>query len=277
MKGLYRAPAATLMLAGLLVLACQPEPQPQQQTKSYSLVFDPSQSDPTAVRIAEEVSRAVGAEKLAQVKQLSFHYTVQSDTGTIVDWSHDWDRQTNRYRLAGRLGEDQIVAYFNLNSQQEGVVFTNGRRAGVEEMHSLLGMAYSRFINDTYWLLCPFKLMDPGARLHYEGTQEVEGVTYQVLRLSFIERVGLTPDNVYRIYVDPGTHLIRRWEYMPVEGATPVAAAWENWQDFGELKLATERKMAGSTRRIVFTGIVAATEIDSTIFEVPSPVGAGQR
>ncbi|MDZ7265749.1 MAG: hypothetical protein ONB48_00250 [candidate division KSB1 bacterium] len=277
MKGFCRTPTAVLMLASLLLPACQPEPRPEQPNKSYALAFDPSQSDSAAVRIAREISRAVGSEKLAQVKQLSFHYTVQSDTGIIVDWSHDWDRQTNRYRLAGRLGQDQIVVYFNLNSQQEGAVFTNGRRAGVEEAHSLLGMAYSRFINDTYWLLCPFKLMDPGARLQYEGTQEVQGVRYEVLRLSFIERVGLTPDNVYRLFIDPATYLLRRWEYMPVAGATPVAAVWENWQDFGEFKLATERKMEGSNRRIVFTNIMAAAEVDSTIFEVPSQIGAGQR
>lgn len=275
MKGFWGR-ARLLAVAGILTLACHSEPVPEVTPDSYALRFDSTQSDTTAIRLAEQAMQALGGpEAFATINYFSFHYVVQSDTGKIVDWKHDWDRAANRYRLEGRLGNDHLLAYFNLNSQQEGKVFLNGKPAGVDETHSLLGMAYTRFINDTYWLLMPFKLKDPGAKLEYQGMRESEGAAYEVLKLSFIERVGLTPDNVYHIFVDPNSHLIKRWEYFSTRGATPIAAQWNNWQSFGNIKLATERILAGGNRKIVFTDIIAATQIDSSVFAPPAQISAG--
>lgn len=275
MKG-FLGMAARLALAGLSMMACESEPVPQTPSEFYALRFDPSLSDSIALRLAEQTTQALGGdEAFARITYLSFHYVVHSDTGKVVDWRHDWNRTTNDYRLEGRLSSDHIVAYFNLNSQQNGQVFLNGKPAGIDEAHSLLGMAYTRFINDTYWLLMPFKLKDAGAKLEYRGMKESEGVAYEVLKLSFVERVGLTPENSYHIYVDPNSHLIKRWEYFQTNDAPPIAAEWENWQNFGEIKLATERILAGVNRKIVFTDIIAATRVDSSIFEVPSQISAG--
>lgn len=275
MKG-FLGWAALLAFAGLFTLACDSEQAPESAPDAYALRFDASQSDSTAIRIAGQVMQALGGpQAFATINYFSFHYVVQSDTGKIVDWRHDWDRAANRYRLEGRLGNDHLLAYFNLNSQQDGKVFVNGKSAGIDDTHSLLGMAYTRFINDTYWLLMPFKLKDPGAKLEYQGVQESEGATYDVLKLSFIERVGLTPGNVYHIFVDPASHLIKRWEYFSTSGAAPIAAQWENWQSFGNIKLATERTLAGGNRKIVFTDIIAATQIDSSVFIPPSEISAG--
>lgn len=275
MKGFWGR-AALLAFAGLFTWACDSEPVQESTSEAYALRFDASQSDSTAIRIAEQAMQALGGpEAFATINYFSFRYVVQSDTGKIVDWRHDWDRAAHRYRLEGSLGNDHLLAYFNLNSQQDGKVFVNGKPAGVDETHSLLGMAYTRFINDTYWLFMPFKLKDPGTKLEYQGVRESEGATYDVLKLSFIERVGLTPDNVYHIFVDPASHLIKRWEYFSTSGAAPIAAQWNNWQSFGNIKLATERVLAGGNRKIVFTDIIAAAQVDSSVFASPAQISAG--
>ncbi|MFN2412818.1 MAG: DinB family protein, partial [Pyrinomonadaceae bacterium] len=36
--------------------------------------------------------------------------------------------------------------------------------------------AYARWVNDSYWLLGPLKVLDPGVKLTYEGSKESEGV-----------------------------------------------------------------------------------------------------
>jgi hypothetical protein len=139
-----------------------------------------------------------------------------------------------------------------------------------QEKIQLLRRAYGRYINDTYWLLMPFKLKDPGAVLKYEGIQKINEVTYDVLRLSFADSVGLTPRNIYRIFVDQPTRLVHRWEYFEKEGVEPSPAWWEKWRVHGGIKLAEERVFENTNRKLLFTDIVVSREVNEEIFESPS-------
>ncbi len=76
-----------------------------------------------------------------------------------------------------------------------------------------------------------------------------------MLRVSF-EHVGLTPGGMYDLYIDPKSHLIRRWDYMPTP-AEKTTGTWEGYKDFKGLKLATEHKMGA--RRIYFTDVSVQT------------------
>ena len=49
--------------------------------------------------------------------------------------------------------------------------------------------AYARWVNDSYWLLCPLKLRDRGLKVTSEGTKKMDGAPREVLRLEF-DRVG---------------------------------------------------------------------------------------
>ncbi|NUO81459.1 hypothetical protein HUU05_15385 [candidate division KSB1 bacterium] len=240
------------------------------------LAFDAAQSDSAAVALADRVLAAVGEkENLDAVRYLSFRFVIKSDTGTIADWRHDWDRVQHRYRLAGTLASgEQALVFLNLNTQ-DGHAFLNGNPAPEDDLQNLLAMAYSRFTSDTYWLLLPFKLKDPGARLEYLGTQQAGAASFEVIRLSFIDDVGLTPENAYNIFIDPGSHEIRRWEYFEHPEARPLIAWWENWQSFGALKFALQRRLEESDRIISFEDLVVSSEVDANIFTVPAPTQAG--
>jgi hypothetical protein len=72
-----------------------------------------------------------------------------------------------------------------------------------------------------------------------------------VIQLKFA-RVGLTPDDVYNLYIDRATHLVRRWDYMPAP-EKKMSGTWEGYQEFGGLKLATEHQFAD--KRITFTDV----------------------
>ncbi|MCG3119568.1 MAG: hypothetical protein ALAOOOJD_01998 [bacterium] len=264
-----------LILAPLLSLSCQ-KTSDQTASNLGQKQFDPSKSDPQAIQIADEVMVALGGyENFAAVNYLSFHFVVVVDSQKTSDWRHDWDRRKNNYRVEGITRDgDHLLAIFNLDSR-DGVAFKNGQTLDGEEKIQLLKRAYARYINDTFWLLMPFKLKDPGAVLQYDGAQEINEVNYDVLRLSYADSVGLTPHNIYRLFVDQNTRIIHRWEYFEKAGAAPAAAWWEKWQKYGNIKLAGLRGFENSNRQILFTDIIAAAEVDEKIFEVASTSQAG--
>ncbi len=116
--------------------------------------------------------------------------------------------------------------------------------------------AYARWVNDSYWLLAPLKLLDPGVMLGYEGTKEMDGAPCEALRVSF-EKVGLTPGDQYVLYIDPQTKLVRSWDYIP-KADTVMHSTWEKYQSVGGLNLATEHNFEGKMIRFADVKVVTA-------------------
>ena len=69
------------------------------------------------------------------------------------------------YRITGTDPSGAPYAvYFNVNTKQ-GKAYVNGKPVEGEEADKLVKGAYARYINDTYWLLAPWKVFDPGVTL----------------------------------------------------------------------------------------------------------------
>ena len=88
------------------------------------------------------------------------------------------------------------------------------------------------------------------------GTQEVEGQKYDVLKMS-LESVGLTPGDRYNLYIDPQTHMVMRWDYMP-STEKKTSGTWEDYQKFGPLTLATKHHFGD--RQINLTDVSVKTD-----------------
>lgn len=189
--------------------------------------------DARAVELAKAVWKAHGGEAWHAVKRIRFTFNVGQDGKTLLSAAHDW--QVSEGRDTVTWGDHSATA--NL--------FSDKQAGELEEK------AYARWVNDSYWLLAPLKLLDKGVVLKYGGEQEVEGMKFEVLHLSY-EDVGLTPRDRYNLYIDPETKLVRRWDYMP-NPEKKVSATWEGYKEFGGLKLATEHRMGD--KRIYFTDI----------------------
>ncbi|HUH32821.1 MAG TPA: hypothetical protein VLZ28_02650, partial [Daejeonella sp.] len=112
--------------------------------------------------------------------------------------------------------------------------------------------AYGYFINDSYWLLAPLKLEDPGVSVTLDAPEEVEGTLCDVLHLDF-NKVGLTPGDQYWLYVDSGTGLIKRWKFLLQGKSEPGTFNWTKYKDLGGgLKLATRKQNINQNNAITF-------------------------
>jgi len=234
-----------------------------------ALVFAalPSAADPTADQIADQVQQALGGkEAWDQTHFIRFSFAGRR--------THYWDKWTGRHRLEGQTQDGKhYLVLSNLNTH-EGDAWVDGQKAEGDQKKEWLDRAHGAWVNDTYWLLMPFKLRDPGVNLTYAGKAEVDGTSYDKLALSF-GKVGLTPGDRYWAYINPTTHLMDRWEYVlqdqPADAA-PTPWKWEGWRRYGKIMLAPTRSQVGGDRKLELGDIAVSDTLPDSVFTSPDPV-----
>ena len=187
------------------------------------------EANATAQQLARDVWKASGGENWSKVKTLKFTFVVEQDGQQLASAEHHWDVAAGTDRVKWK-GKDVTVNLAAPAEDEEGKA------------------AYGRWVNDSYWLLAPLKVLDPGVKLTYEGQKESDGAQCETLRLSFA-RVGLTPGDQYVLYIDPQTKLLSAWDYVPDTDAA-MHGTWEKYQTFGGLQLATEHNFGGRMIRL---------------------------
>jgi len=236
-------------------------------------------ADETADRVAHELVAALGGETAWQkARQLRFDFVVERGGTRAAEIHHLWDRYTGDYRLLGtdKSGAPYAV-YFNVNTR-DGNAFVNGRAVEGAEKKKLLETAYGRFINDTYWLLAPWKVFDPGVHRDYDGEKTgPEGALCDVIRLTF-DNVGLTPKDVYWLWVTRDGRRMVQWQYV-LGGAQeePTTAVWKEWKTFGGVSLSLEKDFVGKPLRIRFDNVAVSPSRDDKDFAVPSAPAPSSR
>lgn len=242
---------------------------------SAAAAADPT--DPT--EIAHRMMDAMGGrEAFESVRLLRFDFEVERDGERLALYRHWWDRQTGDYRIEGteRDGSPFRVLFdLTTGPTPSGVAWRGGERLEGDEASELLERAYQRHVNDGYWLLMPWKWLDPGVRLTYEGERTLAhdgdgGQTFDVVALEFADDVGLTPNDRYWGYVSQRTGLMERWEYLlqDEDGTSgegePTAWSWQDWQetDAGILLSTVKRRLGeGPQVTIAFPIAEARAEV----------------
>jgi hypothetical protein len=129
----------------------------------------------------------------------------------------------------------------NINTK-DGKVF-RGDQQLQDSVGLYLDLGYRWWVNDSYWVFMPYKLKDSGVTLNYlrEDTA-YDGSASDVLRLSF-ENVGVTPDNIYEIWVNTDTKLVTQWAYyQDSEQEQPgFITPWADYRQYGDIMLSGNR------------------------------------
>lgn len=225
------------------------------------------QRDERAVEIAEKTVEAMGgSEAWAGTRFIRFNF--------FGFRTHHWDRHTGRHRLEGQTREGQVyVVLHNINSR-EGKAWLDGKLLEGEDAKTWLERAYGAWINDTYWLVMPYKLLDPGVHLAYDGEETLDGQVYDKLKLTF-DSVGLTPGDTYWAYINRDTGLMDRWAYFLQdweEGREPTQWQWLDWATYGKIKLSTKRLNAADDREAPLGDLAVFDDLPDSAFESPDAV-----
>jgi hypothetical protein len=256
-----------LMLAALVLsaMACGPKiaattrpagesavaPAPPVVGNPAAAGFDELGSDRRAIELADRVMDRLGGR-------------AAWDGTRYITWRffggrrHVWDKWMGNHRLE----DGDLTVLSNIHDQ-------SGRawEAGVEvtdpdTLEARLQKAYSAWVNDSYWLVMPYKLKDSGVTLKYVGDgMTEEGLPAHILDLTFRD-VGRTPQNRYQVWVDIDKSLVRQWSfYREAADEEPrFIRTWGNWQAYGDILLNDD---FGQSRH---TEIAVYDELPETVF-----------
>lgn len=227
---------------------------------------------PKPLAVGQELWKALGGDDgWKSARYFRYDWIVERDGKRVVMRSHYWDRWSGRYRVDGvdEKGTPYAV-YFNANTRAGDAWVAGKKVTDFEQKKKWLGDGYEAFINDSYWLLAPFKVFDPGVALTDGGTDRgPNGETCDVIKLSF-QNVGLTPKDVYWLYVDRKSHLVVEWKFvLDGEKKPPTAFAWSDWKKVGPIMLASMRTGIGKASVIRFDNLKVTTDVDEAALTPP--------
>ncbi len=192
--------------------------------------FDLENSDAKAIQIADEVMEAMGGRKAYD----DTRYLLWDFFGSR-NWI--WDKQEGNIRVESLNADYKIV--MNLNTMKGRVYMQGVEYTRPDSLNKYLGMAKDMWINDSYWLVMPYKLKDSGVTLKYNGEEKnEEGQMQDILELTFKD-VGKTPENKYLVYVDQESKLVSAWSFFPtIENPKPrFTTPWDGYEKHGNILL----------------------------------------
>lgn len=205
--------------------------------------FDLANSDPAAVELADSVMAAMGGRK-------------NWDNTRFISWNFFgnrnlvWDKEKGRVRIESL--KDSITYLVNLNTL-EGKVRVKGQDLPESDsLKKMLNRGKSIWINDSYWLVMPFKLKDTGLTIKYMGEDTlINGAKCNVMQLTF-NKVGDTPQNKYHIYVDLADNLVKQWAYYSEanQDSANFMRPWDNYNRYGKILLSADRSDGGGPKNV---------------------------
>ena len=214
--------------------------------------FDLEGSDPLAIVLADRVMSVMGGrEAWNKTRYIRWNFFGRR--------SLLWDKEAAKVRIEIQQ-KDQVIL-LDLN-QSTGKVFQQGiQLTNPDSVSFYLAKGERIWINDSYWLVMPFKLKDTGVTLTYvkEDTTQF-GELSDVLKLTF-EDVGVSPDNAYWVWVSKDQDLIKQWAYFThfTDSLPKFISPWDGYEQYGEILLASGRGRRNLTEVAVLPSIPPQT------------------
>jgi len=214
----------------MLTLACET----RQSANPAAPGFMEAESDERAIEIADEVMEAMGGRK-AWEKTRCIEWNFFGSRELV------WDKKSGLVRI-NYLNEDQQTV-INIHNKEGEVRIDGELVTHPDSLSKYLERAYRAWINDSYWLVMPFKLKDSGVTLKYLGEDAtLNGDPAYKLQLTF-ENVGVTPQNKYHIWVDKESHLVTQWAFFRESTLEEpnFTTPWADYTKYGEILLSGNR------------------------------------
>lgn len=222
-----------------------------------------SPKDPKSL-VAQMVDTVGGTDRLYQLRDVEYTYIVRdARTGKqdvsleryIFDGELSWARYSERQKsalpdLPGELiqGFDGQTSWATLNGEP------------LREKQALRRVDFSRKTN-YYWFVMMYKLLDPGINYDHKGARSVDGISYDLVEITFDKGVGDVQDT-YLLYINPKTKLVDCFLFtvMDFNVTTPMLMLVE-YETIDGLTLPVTRKFTRSNWQGEIVGDVWTEEL----------------
>lgn len=192
-----------LVFISLLVLSCnKKEPSNKQEVESQTF------QNKGHELIHKMVEKVGSYQDLLEKKDVLYTYTYQTPDGKT-------DISTEKYYFDGELSYGAYERHERTFPDLSGL-FEQGydgneywlKHEGeiLNDSTKLKRVAFNRPTN-FYWFTMFQKLLDPGLNYEYIGEKEVDGKTYDIVKVSF-SSTPEKPTDIYQVYINRETSLV---------------------------------------------------------------------
>ena len=162
-----------------------------------------------------------------------------------------------QFEFAMRFGDNTLLAEVTMDRDFGRVKFVTDKQESIvwDGEKLFLSPADAEWSNPRfdiftwpYFFAVPFKLNDPGTRLDSLGKSDQMGEAAEVIKLSFEEGVGDSPEDWYKVYRSDSSGLLVGMVYIVTyfsqdqakSEANPHAISYHNFAEFDGIKIPTE-------------------------------------
>lgn len=225
----------SVLLFLALILSCQSASKGDVlPTNPPAEGFNVQSSDEKAIAIADEVMEAMGGRPAW-------------DATERLRWNFfgrrilDWNKAKNTVEV--HLLADSTIIELDMNDISGKAVVKGEPITDADTLANYLNQAKDIWINDSYWLVMPYKLKDSGVTLKYIGKDTTAtGAVGDKLSLTF-EGVGKTPQNKYDVIVSDESRLVEEWRFYTnaTDSIPRFVTPWGDYKKYGEILLSGDR------------------------------------
>jgi len=159
------------------------------------------------------------------------------DSLTYLEWNFPGGHHFEWFKKSDSViviwGDNKVhLATKSLN----GTAFAEGQQLSGEDKESLLSEAWSYFANDSFWLVAPFKIKDPGTIREIVETEE--GPALKVTYTSG----GVTPGDTYLWFLDEDYKPVKWKMWVSIIPVGGVEMTWDEWKQYQEVWISRKHK-----------------------------------
>ena len=200
------------------------------------LTFGCNEEPAKALSFTEKVAQANGIDSWDKITELSFTFNVDRDT---MHFERQWVWHPKTGEVSMTVNEETIT--YN--------------REAVDEKSLKADKA---FINDTYWLLAPFKLVwDEGYTRDsiIKAEAPISKDSLYKLTIMYNNEVGYTPGDAYDFYIDDD-YMVKEWVYREGNSqADCMMTTWEDYKKQGGISFSTMHNDDTGNFKLYFTDL----------------------
>jgi len=212
-----------------------------------------------------EASKILGGfDTLKKLNDVSFTYNYVSPDGKkdvsvekyIFQDEISWAKYTTHEINVAPNAEGDVVQFFDGKSATTHI-------AG-EPNTDPQNVGTSQFLRQAnyMWFTMMHKLTDPGTIHEYLGQEELNGVKFDKVLITYdAKAVGKEVNDTYIVYINPETKIIEQFKFsLPAfKVDAPVLLAKCTYTDFKGVKIITKREMFSPTKDGEYTPMVTQT------------------
>lgn len=251
-----------LCISILMICSCAgSEKNVASEDSSYPAMpgFNKAASDNMAIALADSVMQAMGG------------WQSWKDTRYIA-WTFlgrrrlIWDKYTGDVRINSL--NKPLMILLNIHTMKGHVMKGGDRVTNPDSLQKYLQTGRRIWINDSYWLVMPFKMKDSGVTLNYLGEDSTKaGQSAYLVALTF-EDVGVTPENKFHVWIGEESHLVTQWAYFreASQDEPNFIMPWMHYRKYGEIIL------SGDRGELELTNIMVLESVPDSVFTSFKPV-----